>query len=162
MGLTQLSIEALRIMVLRQEDELKSYAQALADSNLALMEQTELTEKLRKQAEELEAANARLELALREMQARMTKLMAEKVEAEQRAYQLSGDLVNAARQKQPVGAGDGSTFIVDLLLPVIKKYPPFIPLQKTQCPKCHIILADVMAYSCQHADCPCGLGPLTR
>lgn len=89
------------------------------------------------------------------------KLRIEKRAAEQRAYQLSEDLVNAARPRQPVGVGDGNTFTVHFPLPVIKKYPPFVMQPKPQCAKCHITLTDVMAYSCQHVDCPCGLGPLT-
>jgi len=49
------------------------------------------------------ATSARLQQALEEMQGRMTKLMTEKVAAEQRAYQLSEDLVNALRPRNSIG-----------------------------------------------------------
>lgn len=48
----------------KQEAQLRADAQALADSNLVLMEQTELADKLRKQVETLEAELVRERAAL--------------------------------------------------------------------------------------------------
>lgn len=46
----------------------------------------------------------------------------------------------------------------------IKFTPDYVrmPFQfhPNQCPKCSLDISGVTAYSCNHRDCPCGLGPI--